>query len=331
MTTYAKRISLVIIIILLVIVGYVYFKQPVVDVDTTTTPVAVTTEDTTSLLGCYIAHLSKDVYTLQITSQRGAAVIGVLSYNNFEKDSSSGSFVGTLAGSILVGTYSFDSEGMHSIRQVIFKKDGDSFVQGFGSTKTEGGTEVFEDVSTVTYDSNSTFIKSENCAEHFVSAKGTVAFDYNSLFKTMVGPTASTIDWKLDSKQKGTLFSRTIISKTYMPGTNFSNATLTIGRSGDATAVKSCITASAYESKSDTVTISGYPFVSFVRGDAGAGNLYETTSYRSVIKGNCYAIEATTHSTNIGNYSPDQGIKEFNKAAVTAEFEKIIKSVSITA
>lgn len=332
MTTYAKKIVTGIILILLLIGGYYYFKQPTEVVENTIPATDSTAaEDTSSLLGCYIAHLSKDVYTLKIDTQHGAAVSGMLSFNNFEKDSSSGSFTGTFTGNVLLGMYAFDSEGMHSVRQVVFKKDGDNFIEGFGSTKTEGDAELFEDVSTVTYDANSTFVKSDTCAEHFASAKGTVVFDYSPLFKTIAGSTTTTVDWKLDSKQKGTLFSRTIINKSYIPKTNFSNATLTIGRSSDATVVKSCVVPTSNETKSAVTMISGHPFTAFTTSDAGAGNFYDTTSYRSVIKGNCYAIETTIHSTNIGNYSPDQGITEFNKSSVITEFEKIIKSVSITA
>ena len=72
--------------------------------------------------------------------------------------------------------------------------------------------------------------------------------------------------------------------------------------------------------------IDDHPFSKFTLNDAGAGNLYETTSYRGLFDGDCYAIEYTIHSTNIGNYSPDQGVKEFDKVKVQEELEKILDS-----
>jgi glycosyltransferase involved in cell wall biosynthesis len=134
-------------------------------------------------------------------------------------------------------------------------------------------------------------------------------------------------DWRVNTKQKGMQLAHVSIPKVFMPGTNFSNAYMTIGASTDPKEIKSCGTiATNGEIKAGTVTINGYPFTKFTLGDAGAGNFYETTSYRGLLDGDCYAIEYTIHSTNIGAYSPDQGIKEFDKVKVTNEFESIIAS-----
>src|SRR5689334_4035499 len=81
-----------------------------------------------SIKGCYVATIGKDVYTLNILSQNGEKVEGTLSFKNFEKDSSSGTFKGTYKDGILLGDYSFTSEGMDSVMQVIFKKFGDDFM-----------------------------------------------------------------------------------------------------------------------------------------------------------------------------------------------------------
>lgn len=112
-----------------------------------------------SIVGCYIATLAKDVYTLTIASQTGNAFTGHLSFKNFEKDSSSGTFVGTYTDGVLLGDYAFASEGMDSIMQVIFKKTPDGFVRGFGDMNTTG--DRFTDVTKVTYDTTYTFKPSE--------------------------------------------------------------------------------------------------------------------------------------------------------------------------
>ncbi len=278
-----------------------------------------------SIKGCYVAHLSKDVYTLIIRSENGEAVSGVISYNNYQKDSSSGSIKGIFANDILLADYVFDSEGMKSNRQVIFKRVGDSFIQGFGNVKTVDGKEVFDNISNVTYDSKSTFVKSEDCKESFTDSNKTFSYKYNSFWKNIEGDRTPTLDWNIDSKVKGMLLSRVLIPKTYMPNTNFSDAKLTVGASTDQSTIKNCTAGTAGNVKSEA-TVSGYPFIKFTTGDAGAGNFYETTSYRGLLDGDCYVIEYTIHSTNIGNYSPDQGIKEFDKAKIVKELEDVIKS-----
>jgi len=106
-----------------------------------------------SIAGCYAVVFNKDVYTLNVGSQSGENFSGTLAFKNFEKDSSSGTFVGTYKNGILLGDYSFQSEGMYSVMQVIFKKTGDDFIRGYGET-TEGGIR-FADTSNVTYDSSS--------------------------------------------------------------------------------------------------------------------------------------------------------------------------------
>ncbi len=155
------------IVVWLVIVGimlcvglYLYKK----DESTTITPPVASTQNSNNIKGCYVAKLSKDVYTIKIDSEDGGVVKGTLAYKNYEKDSSSGTLTGSFKDDILLGDYLFNSEGMQSNRQVIFKKVGNSFIQGFGEVAVEGDKEVFKDVSTVEYDQNLTFIKSESCS-----------------------------------------------------------------------------------------------------------------------------------------------------------------------
>lgn len=123
----------------------------------------VVTED--SIKGCYIAHLAKDVYTLTILSQDGESFNGKLSFKNFEKDSSSGTYVGTYKNEILLGDYSFNSEGMDSVMQVIFKKSGNSFIRGYGDLNREGTR--FVDLNKITYDNSQIFEAQTDCTNSF--------------------------------------------------------------------------------------------------------------------------------------------------------------------
>ena len=147
----------------------------------------------------------------------------------------------------------------------------------------------------------------------------------------MSGTGTPSMDWEMNAKQNGLLLAIVNVPRSYMPKTNFSEAKLTIGESSDTNAVKNCLadTSGGMNINGVPTTVSGYPFTKFTFEDAGAGNFYETTSYRSVLNGNCYAIEYTIHSTNIGNYSPDQGITEFDKTKITNDLESIVKSLRL--
>lgn len=163
----------------------------------------------------------------------------------------------------------------------------------------------------------------------YVEKNGTFSFSYNPDFAVADEDENSTTDWRVNNVEEtqGMILTTVTIPRSFMSGTNFSEARFTVGRSTDPKAIKSCTVKSAYE---DPMVInqevSGMPFQRFSSSDAGAGNFYETTSYRAIVDGDCYALEYTIHSTNIGNYPPEQGIKEFDKTQVVKELKSIINS-----
>src|SRR5258708_2058005 len=69
----------------------------------------------------------------------------------------------------------------------------------------------------------------------FLASDKTFTFNYNPLFQTNTGDKNSTLDWKLNTEQKGILLANVFIPKSYMPGTNFSDAHLTVGISNEKT------------------------------------------------------------------------------------------------
>jgi len=159
-----KAVTWIIIILLVLgalyaVSAYVRNEPEVVGSNTSTnnTP----KEETESVLGCYVATLAKDVYSLKISSQTGEQVLGTLVFKNFEKDSSHGTFTGTYKDGVLLGNYSFSSEGTNSLMQVIFKKSGNDFIRGYGPVDASGTK--FSDLSKITYDSNQTFKASQTC------------------------------------------------------------------------------------------------------------------------------------------------------------------------
>lgn len=126
-----------------------------------------------SIKGCYVATNEKDLYTLNIQSKDGDKITGTLKFDNYQKDSSSGSFVGSYKDGILLGDYSFYSEGMNSVMQVIFEKYGEDFVRGFGELNADG--QKFTNLDNITYDPSSAlavFRKSECGSTNIIFPQG---------------------------------------------------------------------------------------------------------------------------------------------------------------
>ena len=123
------------------------------------------------------------------------------------------------------------------------------------------------------------------------------------------------------------LFSLTI-PRAFEPQTNFAEAMLTVGKSGNGTAVAQCLVAEPTDMSNQlptsTATINGTVFTVFHLADAGAGNYYETTSYRMLHAGQCWAVEYTIHSSQIGNYPPEYGLRPLDEAKLRDILDRIV-------
>ena len=73
-----------------------------------------------------------------------------------------------------------------------------------------------------------------------------------------------------------------------------------------------------------TTTINGIVFTIFQSADAGAGNYYQTTSYRTLHAGACYAVEYTLHSSQILNYPAQYNLQQFDPNKVTDVLNRIV-------
>ena len=144
----SQILTIVALVLVLGLVGFAWLEKNNQNEVVNTPP-----QETASIVGCYAVTFNKDVYTLNIQSQAGENFSGTLAFKNFEKDSSSGTYAGTYKDGILLGDYAFQSEGMNSLMQVIFKKSGDDFIRGYGELTREGTR--FTDTSKVTYDASS--------------------------------------------------------------------------------------------------------------------------------------------------------------------------------
>ena len=77
---------------------------------------------TPQLFACYHAQVGSSNALLQVTEQSGEKTSGSLIFQNYEKDSSYGKFTGRFKDKKLTASYTFQSEGIESTREIIFNQ-----------------------------------------------------------------------------------------------------------------------------------------------------------------------------------------------------------------
>ncbi len=110
--------------------------------------------------GCYSWIAKKDSALLKLDVS-GNDVSGDLKYFLYEKDNNKGTIRGTLQDSLIVADYTFQSEGMTSVRQVVFKIHGDSLTEGFGDIDMKGDSSRFKNISELQFQNERPFIKTD--------------------------------------------------------------------------------------------------------------------------------------------------------------------------
>jgi hypothetical protein len=164
----------------------------------------------------------------------------------------------------------------------------------------------------------------------FTSQDKIFSFSYPKNFTLSGGGIGYTESWQQEATTSGMVLVVVSASRSLYPKTNFSEGIFKVGVSSDPQALTSCLTeASGALLKKTNVTINGIPYVKFVYSGAGAGNYYETTSYRRITDDQCYALEYMIHSTNIQNYSLDQGVSEYDKKEILKLFDDIVVSFKL--
>ena len=87
-----------------------------------------------SPMNCYSYATANDTINLKVIHV-GNSITGTLVYMLKEKDKNKGTIQGHMRGDTLLADYTFMSEGIQSTREVAFKKEGNSFVEGYGNFK----------------------------------------------------------------------------------------------------------------------------------------------------------------------------------------------------
>ena len=96
-----------------------------------------------NLATCYHGTVGNSSSLLQISEQTASSVKGSLLFQNYEKDSSYGDFVGKYEDNKLTASFTFQSEGTESVREIIFTRDGKNLSgDGFIYTPAEECTSI---------------------------------------------------------------------------------------------------------------------------------------------------------------------------------------------
>ena len=109
-------------------------------------------------LGCYIFDDGKNTVSFEIT-ENTSEIKGNLIYNLAEKDKNSGNFIGQLKGGILIGSYTFQSEGTETTREVAFKVVENTLIEGYGDSNNDGT--AFKDTSSLDFTSKMPLTKTD--------------------------------------------------------------------------------------------------------------------------------------------------------------------------
>ena len=116
------------------------------------------TKEDKSFEGCYRQVTGRDTIDLRL-NQSGNSLSGTLSFDNFEKDASSGTVKGEVVNNQAVLWYDFDSEGMHSVMEIIYQADDNGLVRAVGDMRTRGDTAFFSDRTVIRFDRGQTLLK----------------------------------------------------------------------------------------------------------------------------------------------------------------------------
>lgn len=130
------------------------------DEKTTTTDVSTSTDTTnpaspsspapndpgTPVSNCFLRVTGRDSLRLSYTTNANS-ITGKMMYDNYQKDGSWGTVKGTINGDTLKTWYDFESEGMRSVRRIIFKMENERLLPATGEFIVRGDSSLYADES----------------------------------------------------------------------------------------------------------------------------------------------------------------------------------------
>lgn len=113
---------------------------------------------------CFASLSDKDSVWLKVEVFPNVST-GILKYQLSGKDKNTGTLEGTFEGNKLFANYTFNSEGVESVREVAFIINDDSAIEGFGEMEEVNGKMIFKDKSKIDFSKGIKFVKVD-CVEN---------------------------------------------------------------------------------------------------------------------------------------------------------------------
>lgn len=108
--------------------------------------------------GCYEMTMKRDTATMQL-SVRDTLITGKLNYRFYKKDWAEGFLNGVIRNDLIIADYTFNSEGMTTLREVIFRIHDNALWQGVGDLTEKNGKVVYLNRDNIQYNSIYPFVK----------------------------------------------------------------------------------------------------------------------------------------------------------------------------
>jgi hypothetical protein len=103
-----------------------------------------------NLVNCYRYTNDKDTIILR-TINVGEAITGILTYNFYQKEKDYGTIRGGMRGNLLIVNFTSFSGENQSVRQVVFKKLGNDFIEGHGETEEMNDRVVYRNIDLLVF------------------------------------------------------------------------------------------------------------------------------------------------------------------------------------
>lgn len=108
--------------------------------------------ETSNVSGCYLKAIERDTLAASLI-QEGNIITGKLTFDNFQKDGSTGTVRGVMEKDILKLVYRFQSEGMNSISEIYFKVTSSGLIHGIGEVMVKGDSAFYATPDNIVYES----------------------------------------------------------------------------------------------------------------------------------------------------------------------------------
>ncbi|QSW89840.1 MULTISPECIES: hypothetical protein [Flavobacterium] len=108
---------------------------------------------------CYEWSSKGNVIAMSFNVNSHQEVNGKLRYDLVGKDKNEGTLIGNMKGDTLIADYTFSSEGVSSVREVIFLQKDGTLIEGYGEVVTANDKVSFKDRKQIKFDQKNTLVK----------------------------------------------------------------------------------------------------------------------------------------------------------------------------